>query len=50
MNFFSNRNGCLHITPADIENYIVNEQVSAFIIVNQQGYDETASGTIQTYN
>ena len=56
INFFGNReqNGekCLEITEDDIDNYLTNPNpsVSAFIKVNQQGYDEIASGSIQIYN
>ena len=56
ISFFGNReqNGekCLEITEADINNYLTNPipSVSAFIKVNQIGFDETASGTIQIYN
>lgn len=56
VSFFGNRyqNGqkCLNLNEEDILHYIDNNepQVSAFIIVNQQGSDETASGTIQIYN
>ena len=49
--YFGNRmqNGspCLGVTKADFEEYIDNGYVSAYIIVNQKGNDEKASGTIQ---
>jgi len=50
-NYFGNRmqNGspCLGVTKADFEEYIDMGYVSAYIIVNQKGNDEKASGTIQ---
>ena len=41
---------CLDIGEDTIEGYIDNNQVSAYVIVNQLGSDETASGTLQIYN
>lgn len=49
--YFGNRmqNGkpCLGVTKADVEEYIDKNIVSAYIIVNQKGNDEKASGTMQ---
>ena len=41
---------CLDINKKTIEGYIKFNQVSAYVIVNQVGSDETASGTLQIYN
>jgi hypothetical protein len=41
---------CLDIKPDDITKFIDSNQVSAYVIVNQVGSDETASGTLQIYN
>ena len=41
---------CLDVTEDIVMGYIDNNQVSAYIIINQQGSDETASGTLQIYD
>ena len=41
---------CLDISEADIGNYIDTGSISAYIIVNEVGSDETASGTLQIYD
>ena len=41
---------CLDIDEETITNFIDLNQVSAYVIVNQVGSDETASGTLQIYN
>ena len=41
---------CLEIDEETVANYIDNNQVSAYVIVNQTGNDETASGTLQIYD
>lgn len=41
---------CLDLNEETIEGYIDYNQVSAYVIVNQVGSDETASGTLQIYN
>ena len=41
---------CLDVNKKTIEGYIKFNQVSAYVIVNQVGSDETASGTLQIYN
>jgi hypothetical protein len=41
---------CLDISEADIGNYIDTGSISAYIIINEVGSDETASGTLQIYD
>ena len=41
---------CLDVNEAVVSNYLVNGDVSAYIIVNEVGSDETASGTLQIYD
>ena len=41
---------CLDVNEAVVSNYLVNGDVSAYIIVNEVGRDETASGTLQIYD
>ena len=41
---------CLDVNEAVVSNYLVNGDVSAYIIVNEVGSDETASGTMQIYD
>ena len=41
---------CLGLDEETIAGYIDYNQVSAYVIVNQVGSDETASGTLQIYN
>jgi hypothetical protein len=41
---------CLDINEETIAGFIDLNQVSAYVIVNQVGSDETASGTLQIYN
>jgi hypothetical protein len=41
---------CLDVNEAIVSNYLDRGDVSAYIIVNQVGSDETASGTLQIYD
>jgi hypothetical protein len=41
---------CLNINENRVTTYLDNGDVSAYIIVNQVGSDETASGTLQIYD
>ncbi len=41
---------CLEINETTVTNYIDTNQVSAYVIVNQKGSDETASGTLQIHD
>jgi hypothetical protein len=41
---------CLDVNETVVSNYLVNGDVSAYIIVNEVGSDETASGTLQIYD
>jgi hypothetical protein len=41
---------CLDVDEAVVTNYLVRGDVSAYIIINQVGSDETASGTLQIYD
>jgi len=41
---------CLDVNEAIISNYLDRGDVSAYIILNQLGSDETASGTLQIYD
>ncbi len=41
---------CLEVDEAVVRNYLDRGDVSAYIIVNQVGSDETASGTLQIYD
>ena len=41
---------CLDVNEAIISNYLDRGDVSAYIIVNEVGSDETASGTLQIYD
>jgi len=54
IHFFGNRkhNGeiCLDLTEEIMEDYIDNNEISAYIIINEVGSDETASGTLQIYD
>jgi len=41
---------CLDVDEAVVTNYLVRGDVSAYIIINEVGSDETASGTLQIYD
>ena len=41
---------CLDVTEAVVSNYLDRGDVSAYIIINEVGSDETASGTLQIYD
>lgn len=41
---------CLDVTEEKVEQYILNDDVSAFIIVNPKGINNKASGTLQIYD
>lgn len=41
---------CLDVTEEKVEQYIINDDVSAFIIVNPKGINNKASGTLQIYD
>jgi hypothetical protein len=41
---------CLDVNEAIVSNYLDNGDVSAYIIINEVGSDETASGTLQIYD
>lgn len=41
---------CLDVNEAIVSNYLDRGDVSAYIIVNEVGSDETASGTLQIYD
>ena len=41
---------CLDINESVVTNYLNNGDVSAYVIVNEVGSDETASGTLQIYD
>jgi hypothetical protein len=41
---------CLDVTEEKVEQYILNDDVSAFIIVNPKGVNNKASGTLQIYD
>lgn len=41
---------CLDVTEEKVEQYILNDDVSAFIIVNPKGINNKASGTLQVYD
>jgi hypothetical protein len=41
---------CLDVNEAVVSNYLDRGDVSAYIIVNEVGSDETASGTLQIYD
>jgi hypothetical protein len=54
VNYFGNRmfkgSLCLGLTEEKVEEYIVNDDVSAFIMVKPKGIDNIASGTLQIYD
>jgi len=41
---------CLDVTEAVVSNYLDRGDVSAYIIINEVGSDDTASGTLQIYD
>ena len=45
-----NGKNCLDVDEATVQTYINNRDISAYIIVNELGSDETASGTLQIYD
>jgi hypothetical protein len=54
VNYFGNRmfkgSLCLGLTEEKVEEYIVNDDVSAFIMVKPKGINNIASGTLQIYD
>lgn len=54
VNYFGNRmfkgSVCLEVDETAIVDYLDNNDVSAFIMVNPEGIDNIASGTLQIYN
>lgn len=54
VDYFGNRmfkgTTCLNVTEEKVEQYILNDDVSAFIIVNPKGINNKASGTLQVYD
>jgi hypothetical protein len=54
VNYFGNRmfkgSLCLGLTEEKVEEYVVEDDVSAFIMVNPKGIDNIASGTLQIYD
>jgi hypothetical protein len=54
VNYFGNRmfkgSPCLGLTEEKVEEYVVNDDVSAFIMVKPKGIDNIASGTLQIYD
>lgn len=54
INYFGNRmqhgTSCLEVDESVVENYIDNDDISAYIIVNEVGNDDKASGTLQIFD
>jgi hypothetical protein len=54
VNYFGNRmfkgNVCLDVDESAVEDYLNNDDVSAFIMVNPVNIDNVASGTLQIYD